>query len=874
MACCRVPLRPQASILRALRLESPDWTEMTMRKPPARRAVAGRRRPVRRRRAPAGVAAGGIRPLAAGELRWRCDPQDLPFDTTDQVEPIAGVIGQDAAVDSLRFGLETNAPGQHIFVRGLVGVGRMTLIRRLLEEIRLACPEARDRCYVRNFSQPDRPRLITLPRGRGRAFAQRIEELADFMRTDLRRALSSETALALRRDLEQQTQQKVKQIREPLENALQEADLALISLEGESILQLQVLPRIEGRVVSAEEFEHLRAAGTLPQERYDEIRERVETVVPQLRQASEQINEVLRAYRTTEAAMWRQASRSVLAASAAEISAEFPGDDVQRFLNDIVDDFTLRRRRAFERGLAFTRLYGVNVVLAHDSGDLCPIIIESTPTMANLLGAIEMAPTRARIGRDDHMRIRAGSLLRADGGYLIMEARDVLREPGAWQVLVRTLRDGRLDMVPSGLFAAGRGPSIKPEPIGVNVKVILLGEEELYYLLDSMDHDCPQLFKVLADFASSIPRNSGSMADYARALARIAREERLLPFDRSAIAALIEHGARVAGSQNHLTTRFGRLADIAREAVFLRHKAGGNLVDGADVREAVHRTKRRADLPSRHFSELVADGTIRVETEGAMVGQINGLAVLNAGPLAYGFPARITATIGPGTAGVINIEREAALSGAIHTKGFYILGGLLRNLLRTLHPLAFDASVAFEQSYGEIDGDSASGAEICCLLSALTEVPIRQDLAMTGAIDQLGHVLAVGAVNEKIEGFFDVCQHRGLSGTQGVVIPRVNASDLMLREDVVESCASNRFHVYAVDTVHEAIECLTGVPAGQRDAEGWYPEDTLLGLALKRAWMYWLKASQQLGTAAAQAQGRRRREARAAASLLLPRKGR
>ncbi|MFQ5845149.1 MAG: Lon-insertion domain-containing protein, partial [Planctomycetota bacterium] len=315
-----------------------------------------------------------------------------------------------------------------------------------------------------------------------------------------------------------------------------------------------------------------------------------------------------------------------------------------------------------------------------------------------------------------------------------------------------------------------------------------------------------------------------------------------LPFDRTGVARLAEHGARIASRGDRLTARFGRLADIAREASFVAQKARRKQVVADDVRETVRRTKRRGDLPSRRFRELLADGTVRVQTRGEMVGQINGLAILRAGQLTYGFPARITATIGAGTAGVINIEREAALSGAIHTKGFYILGGLLRHLLRTDHPLAFSASVAFEQSYGGIDGDSASGAEICCLLSALTGTPVRQDLAMTGAIDQKGNILAVGGVNEKIEGYFDTCRDLGLTATQGVLIPTANSAELMLREDVVEACRKGRFHVYAVDRVHDALELLTGMPAGERDQEDAYPEGTLLALALQKTHEYWLKA--------------------------------
>jgi predicted ATP-dependent protease len=374
--------------------------------------------------------------------------------------------------------------------------------------------------------------------------------------------------------------------------------------------------------------------------------------------------------------------------------------------------------------------------------------------------------------------------------------------------------------------------------------VVLLGDPDLYHLLDAFDRDFPYLFKVLADFDSSLPCEESTVSDYAGVIARIAREEELPPYSGQAIAALAEHGARIAGRSDRLTTRFGRLADIAREGAFIARKAGRELVERAEIEEAVRLTKRRADLPSRRFRRAIREGTIRIATTGAVVGQVNGLAVIHAGPLTYGFPTRITATIGPGTAGTINIEREAELSGSIHTKGFYILGGLLRHLLRTTHPLAFSASIAFEQSYGGIDGDSASAAEMCCLLSALTGVPIRQDRAMTGAIDQHGHIQPIGAANEKIEGFYDVCQELGLTGEQAVIIPRANVIDLMLRIDVVEACRRDQFHILAVDTIEEAIELFCGVPAGVRREDGTYPPGTLLATAVERAHEFWRMAKE------------------------------
>lgn len=786
-------------------------------------------------------ALGGLPPHA---LRWCCDPSALGFSSTADVTPVTSVVGQDTAVEALRYGLETNAPGQNIFVRGLTGTGRLTLVRRLLEEIRLVCPETKDCCYVHNFSQPDCPRLLTFRAGRGQEFRRRMDKLADFVRNDLRTALSSEGIRNRRSTLEQTTQKRLEEIVAPFEQALRSAGLTLASVEASPVMQTAIFPLINGKAVAPEEYDQLHARGEIKDDAYKAVRKNYIRFEKQLSEINEKTNEIRRKHAETVGAIFEKAARSILDNLVCDIQAAFPEPGVKAFLAEVVDDVATNRLHSLNDQTDFTRLYHVNVVLEHKGAGACPIIVENVPTVRNLLGNIDFEVDPAHEVRPGHLGIRAGSLLRADGGYLILEDREVLHEPGAWKVLKRVLRTGRLEIAPPETPFPPWGRSLKPEPIDINVKVVLLGDPRMYDLLDKQDADFSQLFKVLADFDSVIPRNEAGINLYAGVLARIAREEQLPHFDRTAVSSLAEHGARIASSSGKLTSRFGRLADIAREAAFIAGKQRQKHVTGEHVREAIQRGKSRADLPLRRFLELLAEGTIRIETKGSVVGQINGLAVLQAGPMTYGFPTRITATIGPGTTGVINIERESALSGAIHTKGFYILGGLLRFLLRTDHPLSFDASVAFEQSYGAIDGDSASGAEICCLLSALTDIPLRQDLAMTGAIDQMGHILAVGAVDEKIEGFFDACGDRDMLRTQGVIVPKANAGDLMLREDVVQACTEGKFHVYAVETVHEALALLTGMPAGTRDARGLYAEDTVLGIAIRRAQEYWLKASQ------------------------------
>jgi ATP-dependent Lon protease len=522
---------------------------------------------------------------------------------------------------------------------------------------------------------------------------------------------------------------------------------------------------------------------------------------------------------------------------ASPIFKKFNTPAVVVFLEEVINDaveYRLDPPADEEEFVDLEEIYGVNIVLTHQDANTKPVVIEVAPNLVNLLGTVEPKWGPGGMVASDYRGIVAGSLLNADHGYLVLDANDVLSEPGAWRALMRTIRTRRLEIVPPEFGWIRQQAVLQPEPIEIDVRVILIGDARTYYLLDHHDIDFREHFKVLADFDSELPRLAESIQQYAVVVANLARQEKLPPFHKTAVAALVEHGARIAARTDQLTAKFGRLADLIREAAFL---AGTEMVTGEHVRQAIRRTKYRAALPSRKFQQLVASEAILVQTQGHVVGQINGLAVMHSGPLTYGFPARITATIGPGRAGLINIEGQARMSGAIHTKGFHILGGLLRHLLRNEHPLAFSASLAFEQSYGGIDGDSASGAEVVCLLSALTDIPINQGLAMTGAIDQHGHVEAIGGVNEKIEGFYDACNHFGLTGNQGVVIPKANQGDLMLRDDVVQACREGQFHVHAVGTIHEAIEVLTGVPAGSPSGE--YQPDTVLGIAVTKARQFW-----------------------------------
>ncbi len=778
--------------------------------------------------------------IPSAELRWHCDEDWLTFTTTADLEPIRGVVGQDDAVDALRFGLEIDAPGHNIYVRGLTGTGRATTVEQLLAEINPPCPPTADRCYVHNFMQPDTPLLVTLPRGKGALLVKRIDSLVLFVEEQLAPELASDTIRARRGALDDTAQESVRELGKPFEDELRENDLALVPLQLGQMVQPTILPLVNGEPVPLNKFEELAAQEEGGSDRIEIVHSKISEFAKRFEELSQKIHQIQIEHSQALKSLYENEARRILDFHVSRMQAEFPEEAVQAHLENVIDDLVVHRLQVLGKEEAdFTRLYRVNPILSRDSHGACPVVRETSPTLQNLLGHIDREFSAAGAFRSDHLMIHAGSLLRADGGYLVLEARDVLAEPGSWKILLRALKTAQLEIVPSELSYVWSGPLLKPEPIPLRVKVVLIGDPGLYQMLDRYDPDFPFLFKVLADFETTVPRDANGVRYYAGVLARIASEEKLLPFDRAGVMAMTEHGARIAGVRNRLTTRFGRLADVAREAHFVAVQSGLSIVSRAEVYTAIQRGRHRADLPARSYRKLITDGTIRIQTQGEQIGQINGLAVIQAGPLTYGFPSRITASIGPGTAGTVNIEREAELSGSIHTKGFYILGGLLRNLLRTRHPLAFSASIAFEQSYGGIDGDSASGAEMVCLLSALTNLPLRQDLAMTGAIDQLGHIQPIGAVSEKVEGFYQVCKDIGLTGDQGVVIPRTNAGDLMLNPDLLEVCDRGEFHVYAVDTIHEALQLFTGWVPGILDESDQYTQDSLLQLAQARALEYW-----------------------------------
>ena len=771
-------------------------------------------------------------------LRWKCDDGCLQFETTAEIDPAIGVVGQPTASEALKFGIECLSPGQNVYVRGARGTGRNTMVRQMLRDLRPESDSNRDFCYVHNFSRPDHPRLITLPPGTANQFRKEMVLVAEFFEEGLIKSLDGEPYRGERQAVQDRLQENIKQATEPLEKEIEANGMAMVQVQQGPATQTLIMPVVGGEPIPPEQLKTLIAAGKVEPEQLTQYEEALPKYQKQMLETGRQVSELIRSATREIHDQMEKVARQLTGNFTRTVLEKFPTEAVKIYIGEVIDDVVENHLQSdSEQRPDFRELYSVNVVLSQDDKTLRPVVEENTPSLINLLGTVDPEFGPGGMAISDFRGIRAGALLQADNGYLVLDVNDVLSEPGAWRALMRTLRTGRLEIVPAELGWMRQTVLTQPEPIPIQVRVILVGDVQTYYQLDHADPDFRELFKVLADFDSELQRDSTGVKQYASVVAGLTASEGLPPFHRSAVAALAEHGARIVSRRDRLTAKFGRIADIAREAAFLAKD--DDVVVDKHVKLAVKRTKSRASLPSRKFREMVENQTITVRTDGEVVGQINGLAVMRSGPLTYGFPARITATIGPGSAGLINIEGRAQMSGSIHTKGFHILGGLMRHLLRTEHPMTFSASLAFEQSYGGIDGDSASGAEIVCLLSALTKIPVKQSMAMTGMIDQHGNFGAIGGVNEKIEGFYDACQYFGLTGDQGCVIPKSNAGDLMLREDVVEAAEAGKFHVYAVDNIYDAIELMTGTVAGRPGEDGEYPEGSLLAKAHNEVENFW-----------------------------------
>jgi len=777
-----------------------------------------------------------IKALDAAALCAHRDPKHLTFETTAELADLADVVGQPRATDAIRFGIGIRRDGYNLFVLGAPGTGRHTVARQFLERQAATESVPSDWCYVNNFEQPHKPRALRLPAGQGVQLRDDMDQLMQDLRSAIPAAFESEEYRTRRQELEQELKERQEQAFEELRKEAESRHIALIRTPS----GMAFAPTRKGEVLNPEEFQKLSEA---EQKRIEAV---VSTLEEQLARIIHQFPQWRREGQQRIRGLDRDVTMSAVGHLIDELRKKYaPLAEVVRYLDEVreavienSDDF----RRAEEggemtllgipiprslTGSATLRRFQVNVLIDHSATRGAPVIYEDSPSYQALIGRVEhLAQMGALV--TDFTLIKPGALLRANGGYLILDVRKVLMQPYAWEGLKRVLssREVRVESLGQALSLVST-VSLEPEPIPLDVKVVLVGERLLYYLLYHYDPDFSELFKVAADFEDNMARSEDNDMLYARLVGTLARREGLLALDRQACARVIEHGARLAADAEKLSIRLRDISDLLREADYWARQAKRGVVTAEDVQRALDAKVYRSDRVRERIQEEIHRGTLLIDTSGERAGQVNGLSVVMLGDFMFGHPNRITAQARLGKGEVLDIQREVELGGPIHSKGVMILAGFLGARYAPGRPLSLSASLAFEQTYGEVEGDSASSAELYALLSALAEAPIKQSLAVTGSVNQHGGIQAIGGVNEKIEGFFDVCRARGLTGDQGVLIPAANVKHLMLRHDVVEACAEGKFHVYPVRTVDEGIELLTGLPAGERDAEGLFPDNTI-----------------------------------------------
>lgn len=759
--------------------------------------------------------------LKPSQLRWQCDPKLLRFKNLKEVSSCEWIIGQPRAIDAIKLGLNVKYPGYNIFITGPVGTGRTTAITKLLEDLKVK-GELQDLLYVNNFKNPDMPKLIQLPGGQGKKFRHAIIKLITNLKTNIPGVFDSEEYQKRKQKIVEKYGNQHRTLLRNFEKEIEQQGFKLTTIQMGPYVRPAIVPIIDGKPTSLEEAEVLIKQGKLSEDEYKKIIEKIQALEVDMAKIYGQIKEIQETANVALEKLNEWMVKPVVANLIDDIKKKFPDDKIKTYLNEVLDAIisnleTFLKKDTKEEQF---REYSVNVIVDNSETKDVPIIFETNPSYKNLFGTIERQAVMPGVMSSDFLNIKAGSLLRANGGYLIVNAFDALVEPGVWPALKRTLRNGVVDIQVFDPFYVFTTTAMKPEPITIDVKIIMIGSQWLYYLLLQQDEDFKKIFKVKADFDTVMDKNTRNINEYASFVKSICNAETLLPFSKEAIAEIVEYSVRVAGRQDKLSTRFNLVADTIREADYWARQANRKEVMGKDVEKAIRCWRKRMNMVEDKIQELIDNDILMISTKGQAVGQLNGLSVYQLGNYAFGRPVRITAKTSLGRTGIINIEREAKLGGRTYNKGVLILSGFLRSRYAQDQPMAIDATLGFEQSYSEVDGDSASSAEVYVLLSALSEVSLSQELAVTGSVNQNGEVQAIGGVNEKIEGFYEVCKAKGLTGKQGVIIPSSNIEDLMLKQEVVDAVSAKKFRILAVKTIDEGIELLTGVKAGKKTKSG------------------------------------------------------
>ena len=771
------------------------------------------------------------RELLASEAGPALHPEEFGFKTTDEVTPLDGIVGQPRALRAVDVGLGLRQPGYHVYMSGMSGTGRMELVRQTVTDRARLEPVPCDWVYVNNFDEPEQPCLLSLPAGTGSQLQRDMTVLVTRLLEELPKAFQREDFSQEKDRLRQIYKERADAIFADLNDEAKKRDF---SVQQVAESQMLFTPLRDGHPISEEDAEKLTPEEIKDiDQRQRDLMSIVERVAEKHAEIERQLGAEIRQVELTFAS-------KLLEPLIEEIIQRYGDGKVTQWLSRLKTHFLKNldrfRRRASRMQMQAVEKsvgegmeadiqerffeYQVNVLVCNAELKQAPVVIESAPTYRNLFGTVDRIVDRFGHVVTNFTRIKAGSLHRANGGYLIFHLADALQEPFVWRQLKRVLKSGQVQFEDYDPFSIFSVAAMKPQPMTLDVKLVVLGHPLLYHLLYMYDDDFRDIFRVKAEFDNDLDDTLPAGSLYAQLVRRLGRDEQIPPFDAAAVAELVRVSRRLASDRNKLTAQFRRMIDLIREASFWAKKEGAALVTAAHVRETLKEQVYRSDLVASKIRELIGDGTLLISLQEPVVGQVNGLAVADLGDYAFGWPMRVTASVGVGAEGVINIERESRLSGRTFDKGMLILEGYVRSQYAKSHPLALSASLAMEQNYGGVDGDSASAAELLCLLSALGEIPVRQDIALTGSINQRGEVQAIGGVNEKIEGFFDICLAHGLTGQQGVCIPASNIKNLVLRHDIVDAIANGTFHVWPVERIDNVLELFSGLPAGSNDVEG------------------------------------------------------
>lgn len=778
-------------------------------------------------------------------LRWHCKPSCFGFKTTKNAKPLDGVLGQARAVKAIEIGLNIKSPGYNIYVAGLSGTGKMTTVKALLHKNNKVSEPPNDIVFVNNFVDKQKPRCIKMKAGMGVMLKKDMEEFIEYLKKVIPNIFENQEYKDQRDAIIENYREMQKEHFRQLENTIKGENFAMVQVQMGPFTRPMILPLIESQPVQFEQLESLAADGNFPSEKLAQLKEQhvvlrngLETTMKKVRKIEKKMKDALNK-------LEHDYGIQIIADLLTDIREKYKSPAVNTYLDEVLEavlnDMSRFKEKEDQPQAAPMMMmempskdefidFMVNVAVDNSKTKRRPVVIENTPSYKNLFGFIEKSIAKNGSWSADFTKIHAGSILQADGGILVINLLDAISEAGVWKNLKRMLKTRQLEIEGWDAFYWMMISNLKPEPVPVNIKIVAIGEDWLFHYLHYYDEDFKKIFKIKADFDYEMTKDEEMIVRYSSFLHKIVLDEKLSHLSSKGVAALVEEGVRMTGKQKKLSTRFSILADIVREANYWAEKGKKKLITEKHIALALGSRRERLSLYEDKLQEMIEEGKLLISSVGGVVGQVNGLAVYSIGEYAFGKPSRITAEVSLGQGHIINIERESKLSGKIHDKGMLILSGLLRGKYSQNKPMSIHASICFEQSYGGIDGDSASSTEIYALLSELANLPIEQGIAVTGSINQKGEIQPIGGVNEKIEGFYEVCKARGLDGKQGVMIPHRNVDDLMLHEEIVVAVKKKKFNVWAVKTVDEGIALLTGVSAGKLKADGSYPKGTVNSL--------------------------------------------